>query len=62
MGYPGINAAPKSKINPHLWLCKGSRESIKQAIYFDLNGFLVTKFQIKHLPVRVFQSREAVAN
>jgi conjugal transfer pilus assembly protein TraW len=28
----------------------------KQAIYFDLNGFLVTKFQIKHLPVRVVQA------
>lgn len=28
----------------------------KQAIYFDLNGFLVSKFQIKHLPVSVFQA------
>ncbi|WP_392536737.1 type-F conjugative transfer system protein TraW [Legionella sp. 227] len=28
----------------------------KQAIYFDLNGFLVSKFQIKHLPVRVVQA------
>lgn len=29
---------------------------LKQAIYFDLNGFLVAKFQIKYLPVRVFQA------
>ncbi len=29
---------------------------LKQAIYFDLNGFLVAKFQIKYLPVRAFQA------
>lgn len=29
---------------------------LKQAIYFDLNGFLVAKFQIKYLPARVFQA------
>ncbi len=30
-------------------------DAFKQAIYFDLNGFLVAKFQIKHVPVRVLQ-------
>ena len=27
----------------------------KQAIYFDLNGFLISKFQIQALPARVLQ-------
>lgn len=35
---------------------KDVANQLKQAIYFDLNGFLVAKFQIKHLPVRVFQA------
>lgn len=35
---------------------KDSANQFKQAIYFDLNGFLVDKFQIKHLPVRVYQA------
>lgn len=35
---------------------KDVANNFKQAIYFDLNGFLVTKFQIKHLPVRVVQA------
>ncbi|KTC73160.1 type-F conjugative transfer system protein TraW [Legionella bozemanae] len=43
-----------------LILTSGSAKDIakqfKQAIYFDLNGFLVAKFQIKHLPVRVIQA------
>jgi conjugal transfer pilus assembly protein TraW len=34
---------------------KDVANEFKQAIYFDLNGFLVAKFQIKHLPVRVLQ-------
>lgn len=34
---------------------KDVANEFKQAIYFDLNGFLVGKFQIKHLPVRVLQ-------
>lgn len=35
---------------------KDVANQLKQAIYFDLNGFLVAKFQIKYLPVRVFQA------
>lgn len=35
---------------------KDVANEFKQAIYFDLNGFLVAKFQIKHLPVTVVQS------
>lgn len=34
---------------------KESANHFKQAIYFDLNGFLISKFQIKALPARVFQ-------
>ncbi|CZP45182.1 type-F conjugative transfer system protein TraW [Legionella pneumophila] len=29
---------------------------LKQAVYFDLNGFLCGKFKITHLPARVMQS------
>ncbi|KTC80122.1 MULTISPECIES: type-F conjugative transfer system protein TraW [Legionella] len=35
---------------------KDVANQFKQAIYFDLNGFLVTKFQIRHLPVRIVQA------
>jgi conjugal transfer pilus assembly protein TraW len=35
---------------------KDVANQFKQAIYFDLNGFLVAKFQIKHLPGRVVQA------
>jgi conjugal transfer pilus assembly protein TraW len=35
---------------------KDATNRFKQAIYFDLNGFLVAKFQIKHFPVTVFQA------
>lgn len=35
---------------------KDVANQFKQAIYFDLNGFLIAKFKIKHLPVKVFQA------
>jgi conjugal transfer pilus assembly protein TraW len=35
---------------------KDVANQLKQAIYFDMNGFLVSKFQIKNLPVSVFQA------
>ncbi|HAU1387066.1 TPA: type-F conjugative transfer system protein TraW [Legionella pneumophila] len=34
---------------------KDATDRFRQAVYFDLNGFLLEKFQIKSLPVRVFQ-------
>ncbi|HBD7398693.1 TPA: type-F conjugative transfer system protein TraW [Legionella pneumophila] len=50
----------KQHQNVKLILTSGSVRDIakqfKQATYFDLNGFLITKFQIKHLPVRVMQA------
>jgi conjugal transfer pilus assembly protein TraW len=34
---------------------KSATETFKQAIYFDLNGFLIKKFHIKALPAQVEQ-------
>lgn len=35
---------------------KDTVNQLKQAVYFDLNGFLCGKFQITHLPARVAQA------
>ena len=53
-----LQLASKQK-NVKLILTSGSLKSathyFKQAVYFDLNGFLVNKFQIKALPAQIQQ-------
>lgn len=51
----------KTHSNVKLILTSGSVKDtanrLKQAIYFDLNGFLIKKFNITHVPARVVQDK-----
>lgn len=47
---------PKVKLILTSGSVKDLANQFKQAVYFDLNGFLLIKFQVKHLPVSVFQA------
>lgn len=46
---------PKVKLILTSGSVKSTVTKLKQAVYFDLNGFLITKFHIRHLPAKVAQ-------